>query len=113
MILTDALPQIKTFLRPAGLPPATVGLLLRLVAAFCCHAGRMSCAAAASALRSQARHRAQLARFLARTHWSKDWSLLSALAGLLLEQERQTQGTWFFLLDQTYVGQQGQHTQNT
>ncbi len=113
MIFTDALPKIKTFLRPAGLKAATAGLLIRLVAAFCCHAGRMSCASAASAIRSQPRHRAQLARFLARSHWSKDWSLLNDLAGLLLKQESQVSGTWFFLLDQTYVGQQGQHTENT
>src|SRR5262245_46639655 len=113
MIFTDALPKIKAFLRPAGLSQASAGLVVRLVTAFCGHAGRMSCASAAAAVRSQARHRAQLARFLARSHWSKDWSLLGALAGLLLELEGQRTGTWFFLVDQTYVGQHGQRTENT
>src|SRR5262249_8326219 len=54
-----------------------------------------------------------LARFLARSHWSEDWSLLGTLAGLLLEQEGRRDGLWFFLIDQTYVGQQGHHTENT
>jgi hypothetical protein len=113
VIFADALPKIKTFLRPAALPLATVDLLIRLIAAFCYHPGRMSAAQAAQAVRSQARHRAQSARFLARCHWSKNWAVLGAVAGLLLEQEATATGPWLFLLDQTYVGQQGQKTQNT
>ncbi len=61
----------------------------------------------------QARHRAQLTRFLARCHWSKDWAVLAAVADLLLRQEARRTGTWAFLLDQTYVGQQGQKAENT
>ena len=113
MIFADALPHIKTFLRPARLTATTTGLLVRLLAAFLHHPGRMSCSQAAAAVRSQARHRAQLARFLARLHWSRDWALLGEVAGLLLEQEARRDGTWLFLLDQTYVGQQGQKTENT
>jgi hypothetical protein len=113
MIFADALPKIKTFLKPAGLAAATAGLLLRLIAAFLDHTGRMSASQAANALRSQQRHRAQLARFLARQHWSKNWSVLHDVAGLLLEQEHRSDGTWIFILDQTYVGQQGQQTENT
>src|SRR5439155_17722277 len=64
-------------------------------------------------IRSQARHRAQVARFLARLHWSRDWAVLNAVAGLLLEAEAQRRGTWLLLLDQTYCGQQGQKTENT
>lgn len=113
MIFADALPRIKTFLRPARLAAATTALLVRLVAAFVCHRGRLSASQAASAIRSQARHRAQLTRFLARSHWSKDWAVLTAVADLLLQQEARRAGTWALLLDQTYVGQQGQHTENT
>ena len=87
MIFTASLPQIKSFLRPANLTAATVALLVRLITAFCQHPGRMSADTAAKAVRSQTRHRAQLARFLARSHWSKDWSLLQDVAGLLLLQE--------------------------
>src|SRR5947209_7725052 len=113
MIIATALPKIKAFLRPAGLAAATQALLVRLIAAFLHHPGRMSASCAAGALRSQARHRAQVARFLARCHWSTDWAVLAAVADLLLRQEAQRQGTWVFVLDQTYVGQQGQQTANT
>lgn len=113
MIFADALPRIKTFLRSARLTAATTTLLIRLVAAFVCHRGRLSASQAAGAIRSQACHRAQLIRFLARCHWSKDWATLTAVADLLLRQEARRAGTWAFILDQTYVGQQGQQTENT
>jgi hypothetical protein len=113
MIFADALPRIKTFLRPARLSTATTALLVRLVAAFLCHRGRLSASQAAATIRSQARHRAQLTRFLARCHWSKDWAVLTAVADLLLRQEARKAGTWTFILDQTYVGQQGAKTENT
>jgi Transposase DDE domain len=113
MIFTDALPGIKTFLRPARLTAATAALVVRLIAAFCHHPGRMSADAAAKAVRSQARHRAQLARFLARCHWSKNWCLLQDVAGLLLQAEARREGRWLFILDQTYCGQQGVRTENT
>lgn len=113
MIFAATLPQVKDFLRPANLPAATAALLVRLITAFCHHPGRMSAAAAADALRSQARHRAALTRFLARLHWGRDWSLLATVADLLLRAEANRGGAWLFLLDQTYCGQQGQKTENT
>jgi hypothetical protein len=113
MIFADALPQIKAFLRPARLTATTVALLTRLLAAFLYHPGRMSCAQAADAIRAEARHRAQLTRFLARRHWSKDWAVLTACADLLLRQEAKRQGSWLFVLDQTLCSQQGQKTENT
>lgn len=113
MIFANSLPKIKAFLRPARLSSATTALLVRLILAFCQHPQRMSAQAAAKALRSQKRHRAQIARFLARCHWSKDWALLQEVSGLLLQQENCREGTWLFILDQTYCGQQGQKTENT
>jgi hypothetical protein len=113
VIFADALPRIKSFLRPARLTAATTALLIRLLAAFVNHRGRLSASQAAGAIRSQARHRAQLTRFLARCHWSKDWVVLAAVADLLWQHEARRGGTWVFILDQTYVGQQGQHTENT
>jgi len=113
MIFANALPQIKTFLRPARLSSTTTTLLVRLIAAFLGHHGRMSATAAASAVRAEARHRAQLTRFLARCRWSRDWTVLRSCASLLLQHETATTGTWVFLLDQTYVGQQGRLTENT
>jgi hypothetical protein len=113
VIFAATLPKVKAFLQPANLPATTVGLLVRLLTAFCYHPGRMSAAAAADTLRSQARHRAAVTRFLARLHWARDWSLLTTVADLLLQAEANCGGTWLFLLDQTYCGQQGQKAENT
>jgi hypothetical protein len=113
MIMDDALPGIKSFFKATSLKPAAVGMLIRLVAAFTCHLGRMSAAQAAGAIRSQARHRAALVRFLAQLKWSRDWRVLTQVADLLLQAERRRQGTWVFIVDQTYCGQQGQKTENT
>jgi hypothetical protein len=113
VIFAATLPQVKAFLRPAGLPATTVGLLVRLITAFCHHPGRMSATAAADALRAQVRHRAAITRFLARLHWARDWSLLAQVGDLLLQAEANRGGIWLFILDQTYCGQQGQKTENT
>jgi Transposase DDE domain len=113
MIFVNSLPKIKKFLRPARLTPSSQALLIRLIAAFLHHAGRMSASYAAGAIRTEARHRAAIVRFLDRLHWSRDWTTLTAVAELLLQAETHRLGRWFFLLDQTYVGQQGQHTENT
>ena len=58
MIMDDALPGIKSFFKATSLKPSTLGMLIRLVAAFTCHTGRMSAAQAANSIRTQARHRA-------------------------------------------------------
>jgi hypothetical protein len=113
MIMDDALPGIKSFFQATSLKPNAVGMLIRLVAAFTCHLGRMSAAQAASSIRSQARHRAALVRFLGRVRWSRDWAVLTEVADLLLQAETKRQGLWVFIVDQTYCGQQGQQTENT
>src|SRR2546423_14017777 len=113
MILTDALPRIKRFFQAATLTPLALTMLIRLAAAFIRHDGRMSASQAAGAIRSQARHRAALVRFLADAHWAKDWAVLTQVAQLLLGLEARRQGTWAFILDQTLCGQQGTKTENT
>lgn len=113
MIMDDALPGIKSFFKATSLKPTTIGMLIRLVAAFTCHIGRMSAAQAAGSVRCEARHRAALVRFLAQVRWSHDWAVLTQVAALLLAAEAKRQGTWVFIVDQTYCGQQGQKTENT
>jgi hypothetical protein len=113
VIMDDALPGIKSFFKATTLKPNAVGMLIRLVAAFTGHSGRMSAAQAAGAIRTQARHRAALVRFLAQVRWSRDWAVLSQVADLLLQAETKRLGTWVFIVDQTYCGQQGQKTENT
>jgi hypothetical protein len=113
VIMDDALPGIKAFFKATFLKARAIGMLIRLVAAFTCHIGRMSAAQAAGSIRTQARHRAALARFLGRQRWSRDWLVLTQVADLLLQAEGRHKGTWTFILDQTYCGQQGQKTENT
>jgi hypothetical protein len=113
MIMDDALPGIKSFFQATALKPGAVGMLIRLVAAFTCHIGRMSAAQAAGSIRTQARHRAALVRFLAQVKWSRNWLVLTQVADLLLQAESRRQGTWVFIVDQTYCGQQGRQTENT
>jgi Transposase DDE domain len=113
MMMQDALPWIKPFLAPLGLSAYVQGFLVRLVAAFVMHVGRMSATQAAGAIRTEARHRAAVIRFLAKLNWSNDWSMLAQLADYVLQAEQRRGGTWIFIVDQTYCGQQGQKTENT
>jgi hypothetical protein len=113
MMMLDTLPGIKRFLREAFLSDHVVGYLVRLVTAFVLHFGRMSATQAAGVVRTQARHRASVVRFLARLGWSNDYSVLTRLAELVLRAEARQGGTWVFIVDQTYCGQQGQKTENT
>ena len=111
MIVQDALPGLKRFLKPAGLKPRTLGLVVRCVAAFCLHWGRMSAVQASGAVRSEPRHRAQICRFLGRKSWRRRLHL-TALRAQLLAQEAPG-GRYVYLTDQTLCSQQGDKTENT
>jgi hypothetical protein len=111
MIFQDALPHLKTFLKPVPLGQRAHALLVRCLVAFLIHLGKMSASQAAGAVRTQARHRAQITRFLGRSYWRKR-DLLGPLRAALLDLEA-TQGTFVFIVDQTFNGQQGQATENT
>lgn len=113
MILQDALPRINCFLKSVVLKEYDRGLLLSLIAAFVTHVGRMSASQAAGAVRTQARHRATVVRFLARLGWSDDWSVLRQLAEQLIQAEERRGGVWIFIVDQTLCGHQGDKTENT
>src|SRR3974390_1116565 len=113
MMMQDALPGIKRFLKPLNLAPLATTYVLGFIAGFVAHLGRMSASQAAQAVRSNARHRGNVVRFLASQGWSGDWCVLQQLAELLLAAEAAGGGTWFFILDQTLAGQQGQKTENT
>ena len=111
MIVQDALPGIKRFLKPAGLSKQTLGLVIRCVAAFCLHFGRMSGVQAAGAVRSEPRHRAQIGRFLGRKSLRKR-QVLSRLQIAVLARESMV-GRFAFLIDPTLCSQQGDKTENT
>src|SRR6266436_9036086 len=86
VIMQDALPDIKRFLKPLGLSERSLGLTIRCVAAFILHWGRMSAVQAAGAVRSEPRHRAQICRFLGRKYWYK-MRLIAILQAELLARE--------------------------
>jgi hypothetical protein len=98
-------------LRKAKLSATTRMLVIRMVAAFVMHAGRMSCLQAAGAVRCEARHRAQISRFLARPRW-RGADLNALLRQDLLEREAD-RGDYIFIIDATLVSQSGQKTENT
>lgn len=112
MILAESLPSIKTFYRSVASLTSVV-LLSRLVAGFIEHVGQMSASAAAGSIRTEACHRANIVRYLARLGMSRDWRLLEQLAEQLLALESRRSGCWLFIVDQTYVGQTGTKTENT
>jgi Transposase DDE domain len=113
MILFEKSIGIKTFLQQGKLEKKTRAYVLRMLVAFVMHFGKMSASRAGEAVRTQARHRANVARFLADCRWSRDWNQCFAMAVLLLEEERKRPGKWLFLLDQTCCSQQGSKTENT
>jgi hypothetical protein len=113
VIMQDALPKIKPFLKGAGLSEMATRHVTGFLVAFVMHLGRMSAAQVACAIRIAPRHRAQVMRFLAQNRWSGNWWLLSQLAELVLIHETRQSGRWLLLLDQTYCTQQGGQTENT
>ena len=108
--------KVKEFLGFLGKDKAarlSQGHLSRLILAFLLHFGRMSASQAGSCIRTNARHRANVARFLAKSGVSRDWLRLAWMSVLVLEQEAERTGPWLFLLDQTFCSQQGKKTENT
>ena len=111
VMVVDLLPDFKGFLKPVPLSDASKALVSRMVVAFLLHAGRMSCLAAAGAVRSEPVHRAQIARFLARPRW-RGRNINSLLRQDLLDREA-VGGKFVFIVDATLCGQAGQKTENT
>jgi Transposase DDE domain len=111
LIMQDALPLFKSFLKPVSLRQRARQLVVRCVIAFLMHLGKMSASRIAGAVRSDARHRAQVSRFMGRGYWRR-CDPLGQLRAQLLEMEAR-QGTFVFDIDQTYCGQQGKLTENT
>jgi hypothetical protein len=111
LIMPDALPHIKSFLKPVPLRQHARGLLIRCLVAFLMHLGKMSASQAAGALRTDSRHRAQVSRFLGRAYWRRT-DLIGPLRAELLALEAH-HGLFLFAVDQTFCGQQGQKTENT
>ena len=107
VIVSESVRVLKGFIRKTGLNEFAMAMLLRMVVAFISHQGRMSCSAAAGSIASEAVHRGQLTRFLARTRWQKlDFN--DPLRSALLAMEAR-QGRFIFIIDATLVSQAGEN----
>lgn len=111
IMVADAVPGLKRWVGTLGLKDSAKLLVIRVVVAFLLHAGRMSCLGAAGSVRCEARHRAQISRFLARARWRKN-DINSILRQKLLEREV-ADGPFLFLADATLTTQAGKKTENT
>jgi hypothetical protein len=114
MILGHALPLGKSFFSLLA-PVSPVGhslFLMRFVLACVLTKRRLTATLIASCMRGQKRHRSNVVRFLRRlpSGVAADW--LEALFGNLLKDEP-VQGTWLFVLDQTYCGHQSSRLENS
>ena len=113
MIMEDGLPGIKSFLRSGSLTPDDRRLLRRMMAGFLSRRhGRMSASHAATAVRSDSCHRAQLTRPLAASSLGNSGPEFRRLARMLLSKERR-KGKWLLILDKTCSSRQGARTPNT
>jgi len=111
VMIAESVPGLKRWVGKLGLSISSQLLVMRMVIAFLLHSGRMSCLRAAGSVRCEARHRAQLSRFLARPRWRK-LGINTILQRLLLAGE-DPKGLFVFIVDATMVSQAGKKTQNT
>ncbi len=111
IIVTESAPALKGFLAKTGLGALARTMVLRMVLAFLVHRGRMTCSQAAGSIASDAVHRGELTRFLARPRWQRN-DFNAPLREALLRREA-GQGTFLFILDATLTTQAGRKTQNT
>ena len=111
VMVAESVPGLKRWVGTLGLKDSAKLLVIRVVVAFLLHAGRMSCLRAAGAVRCEARHRAQISRFLSRPRWRK-LDINKTLRGQLLQLEVR-EGVFVYIIDATLITQAGKKTQNT
>jgi hypothetical protein len=111
VMVPQAVPELKRFLQPLGLKDRVQTMVVRLVAAFVLHVGRMSAVQAAGTIQTDPCHRAQVCRSLGRRFWTK-FNPLQVLRASLLAMEKKG-GLYVFIVDQTLRGQQGKKAENT
>ena len=110
MMMQDALPGCKVFLKPVGLRERVQRLTVCCMAAFMLHIGRMSCVQAAGSIVTEPRHRAQIGRFCGRNYWRRSVLVVSLQRQMLAMEAGK--GRFLFLIDQTLTSQQGDKTEN-
>ena len=111
IMVADSVPGLKRWISRTGLKDTAKLLVIRVVVSFLLRVGRMSCLRAAGAVRCEARHRAQISRFLARPRW-RQLDINSILRQALLDREP-GDGLFVFITDATLVSQAGAQAENT
>ncbi|MCA1601454.1 MAG: transposase [Acidobacteria bacterium] len=111
IMVSESAAALKGFLAESCLGDFASAMVLRMVLGFILHRGRMSCSQAAGSVASEAIHRGELTRFLARPRWQKH-DFNGPLRSALLKRESR-RGKFVFLVDATLVSQSGKKTQNT
>jgi Transposase DDE domain len=111
IMVADSVPGLKRWISQTGLKDTAKLLVIRVVVSFLLRVGRMSCLRAAGAIRCEARHRAQISRFLARPRW-RQLDINSILRQALLDREV-GDGLFVYIVDATAVSQAGEKTENT
>lgn len=112
VIFTESAQPLKGFIAKAGLGPLAAMMVLRMVLAFICRHGRMSCSQAAGSVASKSTHRGQMSRFLARPRWQKN-DFNDPLREQLFSLEADVKGVFVVVFDATLCTQSGKKTENT
>lgn len=112
MIIPQSMPKIKRFFNGICSRPVAVAYIVRLIAGFIDHRGRMSAGQAAGVVASQARHPAGIGRFLRGYGRALRW-MRYEFTERLLEAAGPEKGTYVFIVDATDVTQQGVRAENT
>ena len=111
IIVQEMAAALKSLVGKTNLDEVAQTMVMRMVLAFTCHRGRMTCSSAAGVIASQAVNRAQVTRFLNRSRWQRgDFNDRIRQALLDLESRK---GTFLFIIDATLVSQAGTKTENT
>lgn len=111
MIIAPRLPKINQLFGKGFVKSVAGRYLLMLLLGFVNHRGRMSAQQAAWAIADRPRHRANVGRFLKKHGRQLSW--LAARATRQLLAAAAPRGTFVFLVDTTFVGHQGDCTENT
>jgi len=111
IIMSNSAKSLKGFIGKTLLDNFAQTMVLKMVLAFIFHRGRMSCSQVAGSVASEAMHRGQVPRFLARPRWQKK-DFNAPVRDALLQMER-SKGMFLFIIDATLVSQAGSQTQNT
>jgi hypothetical protein len=107
MMMQDAWPAVKSFLRIAKFSEHAQSFVVRMMIAFMFHTGRMCASEAATAVRTDTRHRAQVSRFLAGSGLANGSNEYRCLAAAVIQSESQRRGRWLFVIDKTCTSRQG------